>query len=107
MNDVLKQEKDLNDVNPNRYVDNHGVNKLLRRQKGLNKARRLLRIYRARFPRNRDLYVPGSEAEHHLLNTRVPCSCPMCGNPRRYRDQRTIQEIKSDAELLLNFDVFS
>ena len=98
---------DLNDVNPNRYVDNHGVNKLLRRQQGLNKARRLLRIYRARFPRNRDLYVPGSEAEHQWLKTRVPCSCPMCGNPRRYRDQRTLQEIVSDNDFHLDTDIFS
>lgn len=28
-----------------------------------------------------------------LATTPVPCSCPMCGNPRKYFGQRTIQEL--------------
>lgn len=31
---------------------------------------------------------------------RTPCSCAMCGNPRRYLGERTRQEAMSDAELL-------
>ena len=25
-----------------------------------------------------------------------PCSCPMCGNPRRHFGEKTMQEIKAD-----------
>ena len=85
-----------NEIKIKNIVDAPGTNKLLRRQQGLRKVRRLLRIYRARFPHHSDWYAFGGEIEHQLLKTRVPCSCPMCGNPRHYRDQRTLQEIKSD-----------
>lgn len=27
-----------------------------------------------------------------LANTATPCSCYMCGNPRRYRHEETVQE---------------
>ena len=30
--------------------------------------------------------------------THTPCSCPMCGNPRRHFGQPTIQERRADAE---------
>jgi hypothetical protein len=86
----------LDDGNTKSIVDAPAMNKRLRRQQGLRKARRLLRIYRAKFPHSLEWYDFGGKIEHHLLKTRVPCSCPMCGNPRRYRDQRTLQEIKSD-----------
>lgn len=29
-------------------------------------------------------------------NTRQPCSCYMCGNPRKYLGEKTIQEKKFD-----------
>ncbi len=109
---VLMQGKrpmndDLNEIGSNIHVDNLGVNKLLRRQQGLRKAHRLLWIYRAKFPHHLDWYAFGGEIEHRLLKTRVPCSCPMCGNPRRYRDQRTLQEIVSDNDLRLDSAIFS
>jgi hypothetical protein len=27
------------------------------------------------------------------------CSCPMCGNPRKWFQEKTIQELKSDLDL--------
>ena len=30
--------------------------------------------------------------------TRVPCSCEMCGNPRRHFNLRTVQELKSEID---------
>jgi len=29
---------------------------------------------------------------HRLRHNRAPCSCPMCGNPRKFFNQLTIQE---------------
>jgi len=36
-------------------------------------------------------FVPRELVCKHI-NTRVPCSCWMCGNPRRYFHERTRQE---------------
>lgn len=72
------------------------MNKLIRRQQGIQRARRLLRIYRAR---NSDPFDPyyanGGRYEHMLRSTRVPCSCFGCGNPRRHAGRLTRQEIVS------------
>jgi hypothetical protein len=32
-----------------------------------------------------------------FARTPVPCSCTMCGNPRRHFKDRTLQELKADA----------
>ena len=33
-----------------------------------------------------------AQARGRLAQTRTPCSCWMCGNPRRYQGERTLQE---------------
>lgn len=33
-----------------------------------------------------------------VAQTRKPCSCPMCGNPRKWFGQRTLQEINLEDE---------
>jgi len=40
------------------------------------------------------------DARHigRLTQTRTPCSCPMCGNPRRHFGTPTIQEQRSRAD---------
>jgi hypothetical protein len=68
------------------------MNKYQRRQIGIKKARKVLRVLRAYNPRHRDFYRDGGEYEHRLIKTRVPCSCPMCGNPRRHFKKLTRQE---------------
>ena len=68
------------------------MNKYQRRQKAINKARRLLRIFRARSPFHAEFFADGGEYEHRLLKTHVPCSCHFCGNPRRYFGKVTIKE---------------
>jgi len=35
-----------------------------------------------------------------ITKTPKPCSCHMCGNPRKYFNERTMQEKKSDAALI-------
>ena len=63
------------------------MDKLRRRQLGVKRARRVLRIYRSISTWNRslmDLYKEGGEFEKHLIHTRKPCSNPYCcGNPRK------------------------
>lgn len=54
------------------------------------------RANRARIKRNRRLWwgrplADGREAGA-VIDTPTPCSCWMCGNPRRYFHQLTIQE---------------
>lgn len=75
------------------------MNKHLRRLEGLKKARRLLGIYRAKFSNRHmsepDYFSEGGEYEKGLIKTHVPCSCTMCGNPRRHFGERTIQEKKA------------
>jgi hypothetical protein len=39
--------------------------------------------------------TPARKQANHLKS----CSCPMCGNPRKWRNERTRQEVKSDFRL--------
>ena len=77
------------------------MNKLQRRQEGIKRARRVLRVWRGSWgirPDAREYLKDGGDCEHHLIHTRVPCSCMMCGNPRRNFGERTLQERKADYE---------
>jgi hypothetical protein len=41
-------------------------------------------------------YAAGDpRATGRLAHTRTPCSCWMCGNPRRWRHEPTLQEIRA------------
>ncbi len=40
----------------------------------------------------REPWVPDDRALGISVNTQKPCSCVMCGNPRRYNGEPTIQE---------------
>lgn len=75
------------------------MNKHLRRLEGIKRARRILRIKRAMFSNRHmsepDYFSDDGEYAKILIKTHVPCSCPMCGNPRRYFGERTIQEKKA------------
>jgi hypothetical protein len=58
-----------------------------RRYEGLKKAWRLAKILGAK----------GHEVDARwLLHNRVPCSCHVCGNPRRKLGEKTVQERKAD-----------
>jgi hypothetical protein len=40
-----------------------------------------------------------SRKARHRINTGTLCSCPMCGNPRKYakgKENRTFQELKNE-----------
>lgn len=67
-------------------------NKLTRRQEGLKRAERVLRVYRAVWNYNDPMGLHDGKFAKRLIKTRVPCSCPMCGNPRRHFGQVTRQE---------------
>lgn len=73
------------------------MNKYQRRQIGIKKARRVLRVLRS--VHHSEFYANGGEYEKRLIKTRVPCSCPMCGNPRRHFGQKTLQEKKSAQQM--------
>jgi hypothetical protein len=53
--------------------------------------RELRHLFGFRVGRSRAKYV------RMLANTPVTCSCWMCGNPRKYRGERTQQELRVDA----------
>lgn len=74
------------------------MNKHQRRQLGIKKARRVLRVLRACNHTGEEFYENGGEYEHKLIKTRVPCSCWMCGNPRRHFNKPTRKEIISNGE---------
>lgn len=57
-----------------------------RRRKGKLRAKRVLRACP---------YLDEMEAKR-LLRTRKRCSCWMCGNPRKFFGEATLQEQKSD-----------
>jgi len=38
------------------------------------------------------------------VDTPTPCSCFMCGNPRRHFEEKTIQEKKFDLENLIDYE---
>jgi len=66
---------------------------MYRNLQGRKRARRLARIYRARWE---DSYPDWDELVRGIRHTRVPCSCTMCGNPRRHFGERTVQERRAD-----------
>lgn len=76
------------------------MNKLQRRQEGIKRARRLVRLYRSWSWFTNGIFDDDAKWEKRLIKTRVPCSCPMCGNPRRHYGERTRQEKLSLEEYL-------
>jgi len=58
---------------------------------------------RARFRLRRWGWSEDSVSKKHLgiySNTKCPCSCHLCGNPRRHFKIKTFQERRSEFELL-------
>ena len=70
-------------------------------KKGRMRARRVMRVWRAQdgWYRPGEVQVTFEESMKHLeqrlFSTRTPCSCDMCGNPRKL-GEKTIQERKAD-----------
>lgn len=62
------------------------------------RKRAIRRHHRWRLKKNRKNYYGGNYEgrESKLIDTPTPCSCPMCGNPRRWWNELTKQE-KLDA----------
>lgn len=71
------------------------MNKWQRRYEGYKKALRLKRLRKAQGVRNIDWYT----WERRTRQCRTPCSCTMCGNPRRHFNKPAIQEQKADEAL--------
>jgi hypothetical protein len=71
-----------------------------RNQEGQKRAERLARIYKMR----RNLPDEWWEASIKVWRkTRVPCSCSMCGNPRRM-GEKTVQELKADEAMVAQLE---
>ena len=69
-----------------------------RLQQAKRHARRVLRVWRAAnagLARER-WYDENGLLEQGMRYTRVRCSGPCCGNPRRHYGQRTLQERKAN-----------
>jgi hypothetical protein len=67
------------------------------------KTQSLRRHHRARLIRKRRDYW-NTAVEHKTLGkldkTPTPCSCHMCGNPRRHTGRPTLQEIRANTDTL-------
>ena len=74
---------------------------LVRREQGIKRVRRVLQVWRGTTNKFRDVYSDSGEIAKRMVATRVPCSCPMCGNPRRHFGERTIQERRADEAFAL------
>ena len=76
-----------------------------RREKGLSKARKILRVWRGGswYMMNGDWYADDGWIAHRLLHTRVPCSGSCCGNPCRY-GELTRQELMADEDMKFQLD---
>jgi hypothetical protein len=65
--------------------------------------RALRRHHRARLRARRQRTLPWVRGDARRLaqaiDTPVPCSCWMCGNPRRYFNEKTPQERRADIAL--------
>ena len=64
-------------------------------KKGKMKARRLIRIEKARWGSPSAAFKDWDLIEKKSFATRVPCSCDMCGNLRKL-EGKTIQERRAD-----------
>ena len=63
------------------------------------RARRVLRVWRAcALPFDVEHLVDDGPLEQAMRYTRVLCSGPCCGNPRRHFGERTVQERKFDEQ---------
>jgi hypothetical protein len=78
------------------------LNKYHRRLLGLKRAIRVARIRRSIFSRvgvsNPDYFDDDGIGTLKMIHTRVPCSCPMCGNPRKHFGEVTRQEKLAEIE---------
>ncbi|MDX5935681.1 hypothetical protein [Acidithiobacillus thiooxidans] len=65
-------------------------------------ARAIRRHHRYRLQRNRRYYWDKDGLTDNprwfgkVIDTPTPCSCWMCGNPRRYFGEKTLQELRQD-----------
>lgn len=82
------------------------MNKYQRRREGIKRAERVLSVWR-QYLTPKDWLDKDGRIAHLMAKTRKPCSCPMCGNPRRHYGEKTIQEKKADIfyqEQLADYD---
>lgn len=58
---------------------------------------------RRRFHWGQDLFNDQNDKSYLVADTPKPCSCFLCGNPRKYNNKRTIKEISFDE--ISKFDI--
>ena len=75
------------------------MNKYERRLKGINKAKKVLKVWRA-CAYDPMLFDVDDIIYQGLIKTRVPCSCPWCGNPRKHFGKITNQELRENITFL-------
>lgn len=67
-----------------------------RRQQDERARHRALRALERLFVSDLLRPIPARMVHRYAID-RTPCSCPLCGNPRRYFGTRSIQERRHDA----------
>lgn len=67
-----------------------------RRAKYDTRKAKFTRVVKSRCPELDDLVTP--KFIGRLATTHKPCSCYMCGNPRKYFKQDTIQELRESQD---------
>ena len=69
-----------------------------RRAEGLKRVRRVLRIWRGGWQDiiGDGFYEEGGPLEQAMFANRKMCSCPMCGNPRKWNSRRSYHERQAD-----------
>ena len=77
----------------------HPKNKRERFLLGDNKGKKRADIYVSHNPIKDKSYT--QKIRQELRNTTKPCSCAMCGNPRKFFNEKTLQEkrIEDSGEL--------
>jgi hypothetical protein len=82
-----------------------------RREKGVTKAVKVLKIWDATlnfekigYPTFMERFEEGKGCIRTLVNNRQRCSCSMCGNPRKYYNEKTMQEKKADIDFREQLD---
>jgi len=65
-----------------------------RRQQWRRAKARAVRFLRRLFAADPQWITPGRIAAYAV--NRTPCSCPLCGNPRRFTGEVTRQEVQAE-----------
>lgn len=71
----------------------------LRRFKEEKYKKRCRNIIRNKFPSNSEELANNPKFVGKMVRNRTQCSCFMCGNPRKYYNQKTVRERRQEQKI--------